>query len=436
MNLASQPLPDGSSICRPYSDIVANSDPTMILDGGEQLPLGQEDILADVRSTIAQLPVAAEVNEVSKQPIIARTYAEAGQVTLLVMNRSPWRCNSRVLLDLPQAANLTPVSARSTDPPTSLAAGRQTWSVSLGPYEMRAVRIPLTGLKLIDVEADLSDAAVAELTSALADLNRRDLTAPHVYDGLANPSFEPVAGRGALAGWHVKPENAKVMAELSGTNPQDGKTCLHLQCGGSSAAVESEPFRLPSTGQLAMTVFVRGQNLGPNTEMRLIFTVDDDRSFFRRVATVSAAGMQHPNGEWGAPVAMLVNDLPLQSDGQIRIAFELTGPGEVWLDNVKLNDLLFPLKYYANAGAECIALTQQIHAAKAAYDAKQISDCVDLLDSYWPSFIITNRPLLQAAIAESEPKNGAGALPPQPNQGQQPPPGIGDRVKRLLPILR
>jgi hypothetical protein len=436
MELATQPLPDASSICQPYLEIVSNNDPAIILDGGEQLPLGQEDILAEVRSTIAQLPMAAEVNEVSKQPIIARTYTEAGQVTLLVMNRSPWRCNSRVLLDLPQAATLTPVSALSTDPPTALAAGRQTWSVSLGPYGMRAVRIPLKELKILNVEADLSDAAVAELASALADLNRRDLTAPHPYQGLVNPSFEPMAGRGPLSGWHVRPENAKVMAELSGTNPQDGKTCLHVQCDSASAAMESEPFRLPSTGQLAMTVFVRGQNLGPNTEMRLILTVDDDRSVFRRVATVSAAGMQHPNGEWGAPFAMLVNDIPLQSRGQIRIAFELTGPGEVWLDNVKLYDLLFPLNFYANAGAECIALTQQIHAAKAAYDAKQITECVNLLNGYWPSFIIANRPLLQTAVAESEPKDGAGALPPQPNQGQQPPPGISDRVKRLLPILR
>ena len=44
--------------------------------------------------------------------------------------------------------------------------------------------------------------------------------------------------------------------------------------------------------------------------------------------------------------AILVNDLPLKSNGQMRIIFELTGPGEVWLDNVKLNDVLFSLSFY------------------------------------------------------------------------------------------
>jgi hypothetical protein len=94
------------------------------------------------------------------------------------------------------------------------------------------------------------------------------------------------------------------------------------------------------------------------------------------------------------------------------------------------------LNFYANAGAECIALTQQIHAVKAAYDSKQISDCVRLLEGYWPSFIVANRPLVQSAIADSERKNGPNELPPQANQGQEPAPGISDRIKRLLPIRR
>jgi len=317
-----------------------------------------------------------------------------------------------------------------------MGAGHQAWPISLGPYGIRAVRVPVAGLKLLDAEVELSEGASAELAAALADLNHRDLTAQHMYQGIANPSFEPVLGKGELGGWHVKPENLSVAAELSAANAQEGKTCLHLRSESPSAIVESELFRLPSTGQLAMTVFVRGQNLSPSTEMHLVLTVDGDGPEFRRVASVPVDGLNRPNGAWGAPFAMMVNDLPLQSHGQMRFTFELIGPGEVWLDNVKLYDLLFPLNFYANAGAECIALTQQIHAVKAAYDSKQISDCVRLLEGYWPSFIVANRPLVQSAIADSERKNGPNELPRQANQGQEPAPGISDRIKRLLPIRR
>jgi hypothetical protein len=68
----------------------------------------------------------------------------------------------------------------------------------------------------------------------------------------------------------------------------------------------------------------------------------------------------------------------------MRVAFELTGPGEIWLDNAKLYDLLFPLKFYGNAQQELLQLNKYIYAAKSAYDARQISDFARNFDSYWP----------------------------------------------------
>ena len=45
------------------------------------------------------------------------------------------------------------------------------------------------------------------------------------------------------------------------TGPQEGKACLYFRNAGQFAAVESDPFPTPATGQLAMTVFARGENL-------------------------------------------------------------------------------------------------------------------------------------------------------------------------------
>ena len=64
--------------------------------------------------------------------------------------------------------------------------------------------------------------------------------------------------------------------------------------------------------------------------------------------------------------------LPLSlPQGTRRTVLQLSGPGEVWLDNAKLYDLLFPLSFYSNAQPEIFELYKQIHAAKSAFDSRQ-----------------------------------------------------------------
>jgi hypothetical protein len=166
--------------------------------------------------------------------------------------------------------------------------------------------------------------------------------------------------------------------------------------------------------------------------LRLVVKGEHDGIPYRQSANADVAEMKRPNNDWGKPFAMYVPSLPLQSRGQLQIRFEVTGTGDVWLDNVKLESLLFPLKFYPKSTADCIQLSQQIRSAKSAFDAGQISDCTQILDSYWPRFVLANRPATPPKVAERIPP----ALPPQPNQGQEPSPGFGDRLKRLWPITR
>jgi len=87
----------------------------------------------------------------------------------------------------------------------------------------------------------------------------------------------------------------------------------------------------------------------------------------------------------------------------MRVAFELTGPGELWLDNVKLYDLLCPLKYYKDAQAEILQLLRRGHDAQGAYNAGQITDCIEQLDGYWPRFVKAYTPITAAKIATANP---------------------------------
>lgn len=447
--LVSQPMPHEAAARQPYLQALASRDPAVLLEGGDSLPLGQDDSLRAVRGILAEIPASVQVVEATKQPVVVRAYSEANQVTLVVMNLSPWKADARIALDIPQTAALGPLVAplESAIKPLMLPPGRQAWNVTLAPYDLQAVRIPVAGTKPLGVEVDLSKGAKAELVAQLADLSNRDLSAPRPYQSLANPGFEQLNAAGQPLGWKVSNGNTNSQAVLDATGAQEGKSCLYFRNTGQNAAVESDPFRMPATGQLAMTVFARGENLAPQTNLSLVFEVEQNGLTYRRTAKAPIRNAAAPgvNQTWGRPFAIMVNDLPLQSDGKMRIVFELSGPGEVWLDNVQLSDVLFSLKYYNNSQDEILQLLQQTHNAQSALEREQFSECLDLIDGYWPRFVRTYRPAAPQKVALL-PVGQPGLAPPVGTQqnpdappvqdGEQPAPGVGDRIKRMVPIFR
>jgi hypothetical protein len=433
--MVSQPLADGAAVRKPYVRALLQHDPGLVIDGGELLPMGQEDILSPVRAVVRQLPTDVEVTEVSQQPVVVRRYAEANGVTILVVNASPWQAQADITLELPQAATMVtlegdPTGATPATPPRSLAAGRQAWTLPLEPYAIHAVRIDSEAVKIAEVHAKLGETALAELKAQLDNLENRDLTAPRVYPRLNNASFEPVGGAGPLAGWQLASTTASI--ELDATHPQDGQTCLYFRNDAGPAVLHSDPFPMPQTGQLALTVHLRDQRLQPATDLRIVIESADQSHVYRRAATVAAASDPLKPGQWQYK-AILINDLPLESRGEMRLRLELTGPGEIWIDSMKLYDLLFPLKFYKFEAAENLQFVQLRHAAKSAYDEGRVADCVRQLERYWPRFLTEYTPLIQPAIVKETPQTPDQ---PPPKQAQQPAPGLGERLRSVFPFAR
>jgi hypothetical protein len=133
----------------------------------------------------------------------------------------------------------------------------------------------------------------------------------------------------------------------------------------------------------------------------------------------------------------LVNDLPLDEKGRMRVRFELTGPGEIWLDNVKLYDLLCSLGYYPKAQAEIKQFLILLHAADRTVESGRFTDSVRLLEGYWPRFIMAYMPVRppQQPIAAA-PNDNDPLSPPPTDEDQEPAPSIGERIKRFVPFVR
>ena len=436
MHLTSEPAPSDAAARQPYLRTIVQGNPALILDGGDLLPPAEEALLGGLRRVLRQLPTAAQVSELAKQSVVVRTYASPEQTLIVVMNSAPWRVEAQVTIDGTEPVTLEPVidSAKSE----SLPAGRQVWNVSLAPYDLRAYRFSAKTSRPTEVSAKLSEEGAKELKRHVEDLAGGDLSAPHVYRGLANPSFEPTGSAGAVPGWRVVGGQTNVAAGLDAQLPQDGKTSLHVRNANQVATIESDPFPIPATGQLAMTVFARSQNTPSDAELRLIFEYESEGRPYRLAANVKTNDPDHNSQQW-RPFAIFDADLPLDSRDQMRIKFEFAGPGDFWLDNIKLNDTLLPLKFYPNSSAEIVKLLQHTHDVQAAYDAGQLQDCLQLLDGYWPHFVTAYTPPAAPAIALAARPSSSNVQEPSPppsGKEDQYSPGLGERLKRIVPILK
>ena len=145
---------------------------------------------------------------------------------------------------------------------------------------------------------------------------------------------------------------------------------------------------------------------------------------------------------WGEkPIVMPIGDLPSQELVDIRVCFDLMGPGEVWIDDVQVYDRWFP----KNERDE-LMITSGLAARMLSMG--QIGDCQRVLAGYWPRFLQEHVDLSEtrmAALPANQPAQGANAPTAngQPADNSSKPnadaekPSVLDKMKslpnRLLP---
>jgi hypothetical protein len=404
--LVTQSAAHGAATRRPYVVALVATDPAIVLDGGEFVPLGQEDAARKLRGVLRALPIGPPTSSLREQNVTVRTYDDHGQTVCVVINECPWQTDVSLDVVASRPTEATPLVALKDAASPSMAdrfnAGRQIWSLDLEPYDLHAVRFSAGQVSIEGIQSQVSDAGRQELASKIDLLGDRDLRAMPRYEMLQNPNFEPTNAKEHLPGWQLVGEPNQVTADLDATKPQDGKTCLYLQNrGNGTATIESNAFATPPTGQLVMLVFVRGENIAPASEVRLVFETEGGAKPFRQFATLGGSGptARPIASDWGNGFLFRSEDVPLDSRGKMRVKFELAGPGELWIDSVQLYDLLFPLPYYNRGEAERLEFVKLISSAKSALERGELAECAFKLDGYWPRFLNAYTPTKSPTIA-------------------------------------
>lgn len=425
--LVSQLSPSGARNRRRFAHALAALDSQAMYDGGWLLPLGQEDALRQFLTIYRRLPaekfqtVAGET-----QPVVIRTLSRNKRTFVYLVNDSPWR----VVVDL-RAQAAAPCEFHSLDEsvpaPERGADGRQfDWNLTLEPYGLAAGWFSSADVRLIEPQVEVDDNVLEQLNVRIQELRdlADSLTAPQPYDVLANSGFEQRPDSGTVPGWQASGSPGE-SAALDAESRHEGEQSLRFACDGKRASLTSEPFEPPRTGRLSVSAWLRVDDVRQQPPLRLVLKGRLDGGEYVRYAALG--GQRAAIGaEWRQYVFQL-SDLPLTGLSPLRVQFDMRGPGEVWIDQVQLFDLVFSEKELTELNSRIIGL------ASAKLRQGQVGDCLRLLEGYWPRFLAAQAPPTAVAQKPSprRPQKPSAAAPPQETQ-PAPAPSFVERVKSYL----
>ncbi len=386
---------------------LAALDSRTIFDGGWMQTLGQEADLEPVVQVYRRLPaepfrnVEPKAAESRTQPVLLRTLVVGGRTFFYAVNDSPWPLTLDVEME---SASLFKLESLSPDRPGALArqGTRAVWTVSMQPYdlvggELNCARVKIDGWRVIlapELEADLKE-RIRD-----ARLRANALREPQPRELLLNPSFEMPVRDGHISGWS-RPRAAGITVEVDVSQGHTGRQSLHLvsrpEPGKQPSVVwiRSEPFDVPRTGRLSLLAWIRVDDPAQQPKLRLAIEGRmDGKSFYRR-ANVGASEDGQPvralQKGW-APYRFPLNDLPLIGLTDLRVGFDLMGPGEVWIDDVQVFDSWLE-------DNERDELLKNIATADFQLGAGQMADCERFMGGYWTQFLRENVPLEEQRLA-------------------------------------
>lgn len=405
----------------------------MVVIGGVTLPRGGEERQRPLLEMLKALPVSAAENEgwtASEHGVQVRIVPEAEETVCLVANRSPWPVEVAVTLDFPQGGRMTPLSGVAIDVPGEFyTQGQHVWTLTVGPFDVVAMRCSVPQVKVVGLRTKSDTKVKSRLAAKLQDLRQRNLSDQRTYSLLVNSSFERSSTTAGVEGWSIQTAQGSGTSALDSTSPRGGETSLHLASDGGTVSATSNPFANPGTGQLAMTTYVRTRGVDPKTELRIVF--QSDRTGYRQYTIIKGEQLATATEEFDwRYLAFGVDDLPLGSQDQIQVRFEFNGPGEVWIDEVVLFDLLFSHNFYAESDQQKLAILRKIHTAEAALVDDRLYDCWRLINDYWLLFAQEHLPLVETPTAVARGGANSDRLnAPKPPQT----PSLGERMKQYVP---
>ena len=402
----------GAEARRHFAHSLAERDDQIVFDGGQLLPMGQEDALSSYFDVFRQLPNRPfqTVSLDGAAPVVVRTLTDARDTYVYLVNDSPWPTETSLEWEAPVGCAVNSLGLHTLEERSqsnNLGAGRLT----IAPYDLAAFRFSSPRVQLRTCKSKLPPTVAGELASQFDEIkSRAKQIEKHVpIDLLQDPDFALPLGQGSA--WTAS-QRSGTEATIAPGPFEAGNPSLRLRSTGGTIAVTSHAFDVPATGRLFLSVRLRANdtNQQPSLIMRLE-TNDAQYEPFHQFKTPLTA------------TVIRVDDIPFDPHLRMRIRFELRGAGDIWLDEIRLFDKWFELPEHR-------ALEKDLYLAYDHQTRGEYGACYQRLTGYWPRFLLRHVPSVEERIATRP-------LPPGVRPEPQKKTSVLDVLKGYVPrILR
>jgi hypothetical protein len=374
-------------------------------------------------------------SDIQTPPIVVRQLHDNGQTFLYVVNDTPWPVDATLEIEAPATAGLEVFGGRPTPPPVAQGRGSErSWSMKLEPWDLVAAALDTPDANITAWQADVGRGVLAQLRSDVGDLRGRAnrLRNPEPLQVLANPDFEAPVREGVLPGWEYS-RGAGTAVATDSERSRSGVHSLRVRSNGPVTWVRSNPFPTPTTGRLSVWVWLKIDDPARQPPLQLAVEGRLNGQTYYRPARVGAgnsgdgAGPPPLSAEW-APYLVRIDNLPSIGLTDLRVAIDLMGEGEVWVDDVQIFDLWFDK-------TERTELLKKSAFASFVLGKGEVTQCGRLLRSYWPEFLRHHVTLDTPQLAaRSDSRQGESEADSAPDAGESDEPDASTSwLKRMVP---
>ncbi|MCA9246106.1 MAG: hypothetical protein KDA42_03295 [Planctomycetales bacterium] len=421
----------GANRRREFIRSLSGQDPTSIFDGGWFASLGQEHELHSMIRAFKELPASRfSDSPASKQPIHARRCATENGTYLYFLNESPWKIEASIRLSASLDCQWRRLGVAPDWELLSRDSSGPSIRVAMEGFDFVAVQLSDAESKILDINFSEPDGLAAALEGRIRELSARADALPRqpALSNFTNGGFEdPQTDVESIPGWTLH-EPSRSRLSVDADSKHGGEHSIVFSSSGRLASLESDWFEAPTTGRLAFSVWMRTENLEKQPLVQLAVvgkTRDEPIQRFAQVGGAADRGVPLKD-DWTSYVFQ-IDDLPTARMQQMQVRFDLIGKGEVWIDDVEI----FPLSFTKD---ERIEISKIVVSASGALDSGRWSDCLHLLEGYWPNFLMHHVTVTENDSILSARAPEAASRPTTRSVEEKP--GFVDRVRGYLPKWR
>lgn len=394
-----------------FVESIKTRDSRLLVDGGWMMSMGEEVAIHDLIQVFSQLPDVPfqDVYPEGRQPSVAlplavRQYRGHTGHYFYVANASPW--SIQVQLEVETRQSGTPLIESLGQPtfqinrvapnPISKVSDsnadrtkRYTVSFVIPPYGLIGGRTISSDLNVANYEFEMPENADKDLRKRVYLLQSKLIKSTNVkpLNVINNSGFE-VNGSPSLAGWDIGEQgagNVRLATEsVESESPISGASLVMSNSENRPVWIRSNTFPAPETGRLSISVWLKTSDPSAQPPLRLAVESQTDGTNYYRFGSVGGLSADDNSNQLEARwkrFAVHFDDLPIGDQKDLRIGFDLMGPGVVSIDRVEVYDRWLD-ENDAKVITQMLASTGPLLSSPSSFDS-----CRQLLEGYWPRFL-------------------------------------------------